>query len=706
MKICQIATIVFLLLSTIFSATGGPTQKPEGPTNIIFILTDDLGYGDVGAFYQQQRQKENKRNEPSHFTPNLDALAASGARLTQQYCNAPVCAPSRASLLLGVHQGHANVRDNQFDKALENNHTLGTVLQTAGYATVAVGKWGLQGDDKWEKGSAWTAFPLNRGFDNYFGYVRHVDGHEHYPKEGLYRGAKEVYNGRYDISGVLDKCYTADLWTAYAKQWIINHESSDLGGKPFFMYLAYDTPHAVLELPAQAYPDGGGLHGGIQWVGEEGHMINTASGDIDSYVHPDYANAHYDNDNNPVTPEVSWPDTYKRYATAIRRIDDAVGDLSKLLVDLKIDSNTMIIFTSDNGPSIESYLPGRFASNDPSFFGSFGPFDGIKRDVWEGGVRMPTIVSWPAAVPKNKEVTSPSMFSDWMATFCDIAGIVTPARTDGVSLLPSLTGKGTQRESTVYIEYFNDQKTPNFDAFEPQRRGRVRNQMQLIRLGDMVGVRYDIQSANDDFEIYNVVEDPKEKLNVARQMDALQKEMKEKVLSLRVRDTSAARPYDEALMPSAEGSDLAPGLRWTTFEGKFPWIPQVNSLPEVSHGNVPNLLAASSKQKASLIVYEGYFKVPENGDYTFTISAKGEALLRIHEATVIDADFGYTWKTSKSGSVNLRAGYHPFRFYYRKSLSGKYDFNIAWSGPGFKMTPLAHPYCFTTSHWIKSNSSQ
>src|SRR3546814_8854695 len=145
----KILPVLGLLL---FACAGHSGQKQENAPaeqpNIIFILTDDLGYGDIGAFFQQERAGQNDRSEPWHFTPNLDQLAEDGAMLTQQYCNAPVCAPSRASLMLGVHQGHANVRDNQFDKALENNHTLGNVLQQLGYATVAVGKWGLQGTKK------------------------------------------------------------------------------------------------------------------------------------------------------------------------------------------------------------------------------------------------------------------------------------------------------------------------------------------------------------------------------------------------------------------------------------------------------------------------------------------------------------------------------------------------------------------------------
>ena len=152
-----------------------------------------MGYGDVGAFFQNARAAAHNRAKPSEYTPQLDKLAAEGVQMRQHYCPAPVCAPSRASLMLGVTQGHANVRDNQFDKALANNHTLASVLRQAGYATVAVGKWGLQGAGR--NPTEWPAYPTKRGFDYFFGYARHKDGHEHYPKEGLYDGPKEVWDG-------------------------------------------------------------------------------------------------------------------------------------------------------------------------------------------------------------------------------------------------------------------------------------------------------------------------------------------------------------------------------------------------------------------------------------------------------------------------------------------------------------------------------
>src|SRR5699024_740141 len=153
-------------------------------------------------------------------------------------------------------------------------------------------------------------------------------------------------------------------------------------------------------------------------------------GEIDSWVFPDYAKAMYDHDNDPSTPQVHWPKVYQRYATALRRIDSGVGDIMQLLKDLGIRENTLVVFTSDNGPSRESYLPDQYQSNEPTFFRSYGPFDGIKRDVWEGGIRMPTFASWPAHIPEGSVMKNPSANYDWLATFADAAGVPVPANSD------------------------------------------------------------------------------------------------------------------------------------------------------------------------------------------------------------------------------------------------------------------------------------
>lgn len=668
-----------VVLSVNAQVQSRPSSNSAQQPNIIFILADDLGYGDVGVFFQNQRRQVNDRSEPYTYTPQLDKLANSGALLPQHYTAAPVCAPARASFLLGVHQGHANVRNNQFDKALEDNHTVASVLRAAGYKTAVIGKWGLQGNGK---GPDWPAHPLNRGFDYYLGMIRHGDGHEHYPKEGLYRGSKQVFENRANIAEGLDKCYTADLWTAAAKKWITDFEKTNKPHQPFFMYLAYETPHAVQELPTQAYPAGGGLKGGMQWVGTPGHMINTASGTIDSWYHPDYAHATYDHDKNPSTPEVPWPDVYKRYATSVRRIDDAIADLMQLLRDLNIDDNTLVVFSSDNGPSIESYLKEDLAAD---FFNSFGPFEGIKRDVWEGGVRVPTIAHWPGHIAAGTVITTPSAQYDWLPTFAEAAGVPAPARIDGVSLLPSLTGKGKQVPGTVYVEYFHNGTTPAFEEFDKKHRKRRRGDMQMIRMGDTVGVRYNIQSKDDDFEIYNVADDPKQVANLSSRpgMAAVQQRMKAAVLQLRRPDSSSQRPYDEALVPAAVPERTTAGVRWKAVSGDFPWVANVDDRKAAEAGvtTVLNPGIAQSVKKG-VILFEGFIDIPADGTYTFSLTANSGALLRIHDATVIDADFGYRPGAERSGTMRLQKGLHPVRLYYSLKQGPKAVLDLKWEGPG------------------------
>ena len=704
------ATAATTLLSTLHSPSALCATAPASKPNIIFILTDDLGYGDIGAFFQNARRDTG---EPAHATPQLDRMAAEGTRLTHHYCAAPVSAPSRASFLSGLSQGHANVRDNQFDKELADNHTVATMLRQAGYATVAIGKWGLPGKGT---GPDWPAHPLNRGFDYYYGYMRHGDGHEHYPKEQLYRGGGgdegggkrgknkqtedggskiHVWEDKTDVTAALDKCYTTDLFAARAKKWIIDHVKT-APAQPFFIYLAYDTPHAVLELPTQAYPTGGGLKGGLQWIGTPGRMINTASGVPDSYMHPDYAGK-------------SWPDVNKRYAASVRRIDDTIGDLLQLLKDLDIDQNTLVVFTSDNGPSKESYLP---ESISPQFFASFGPFDGIKRDTWEGGLRVPAIAHWPGHIAPGTEMAAPCAMYDWLATFADAAHIAPPANTDGVSLLANLTGntaamretgRGSNRpDDYLYFEYLNGDRTPNYAEFEPTRRNHPRNQMQAVRLGDLMAVRYDVKSAQDDFEIYNVVCDPKEVHNLAEKPEgaAMQSQFKALALQSRRPDADAPRPYDNDPIPAvATPAGTAQGLAWSCYEGDFPWTPDCTGLAAVKTGTTIGGLTLANiplrSGQTAAIVYQGYLNVPTDGDYTFEATTDTGLIMRLHEATVIDADYGYkSGATRTSGKVRLQAGLHPVTLTYRTDGKKTPALTLGWRIPGTPDTQPIAPESF------------
>jgi arylsulfatase A-like enzyme len=511
------------------------------------------------------------------------------------------------------------------------------------------------------------------------GYVRHRDGHEHYPKEGLYSGGqKEVYENYKNISNDLDKCYTGDLFTAVAKRYIINHTKSKDKNKPFFMYLAYDTPHAVLQLPTQAYPSGYGLKGGIQWMGKAGAMINTASGTPDSWVDPEYANTTYDHDDNPNTVEKPWPDVYKRYATVTKRIDNQVNDVLELLKDLGIADNTLVVFTSDNGPSIESYLKNQpFESN---FFESFGKFDGIKRDVLEGGVRTPTLAYWPNHIKPNQQINSPSISYDWMPTFLEAAGFSAPIKSDGVSLLPQLLGNPIQQKSKIYIEYFNNTKTPNYQEFDVSHRGIDRGQMQMLRLGDTVALRYNIKNTYDDFEIYNINKDPKQSNNLAKSEDltTLQKYLKGRVLQMRIADLSAKRPYDNALIPALAVKPNTKGWQLKTYNSAEVWITEPKTKKVSSRVEDLNL----DKLKTNAGLFEGYILVPEDGNYTFNLQTNGNAFLRIHDIAVIDADYHYNG-LAKSETLKLAKGYHPIKLYFKRSdIKKALTIEFTWQGNG------------------------
>ncbi|GAB5562449.1 MAG: arylsulfatase [Synoicihabitans sp.] len=671
------SVLLSLLLSPFCLYAGEKATQP----NILFIFCDDLGYGDVGVFYQNSRRDLHDSTVPHFGTPAIDTLARDGVMLTRHYCAAPVCAPSRSSLLTGLTQGHATVRDNQFDKALDDTYTLGSVLQKAGYATAAFGKWGLQGGDpKADKNPAadrpmaerlaeratWDGFPTNRGFDYFYGYIRHRDGHFHYPKED----GREVWENDREVSAGLDLAYTTDLFAARAKQWIIDHQKNN-PDQPFMAYLAHDTPHAILHNPSTAYPDGRGVSGGLQWLGKPGRMINTAEGAYDAWMHPEFAHRTYDHDGDPATAEKPWPDVQKRYANLVRRIDDTVGDLLQTLKDLGIADNTLVVFTSDNGPSKESYLNEEYA---PTFFEGFGPFAGIKRDTLEGGIREPTLARWPARFPAGSEDNTPSGHWDWLATFADAAGQPTPAASDGVSLLGSLSGRGERAPSTVYMEYFNPGRSPNYQAFLPQHRNRKRGQMQAVFHGGYKGLRYNIQSADDDFEIYDIVNDPRESENLAKlaSFAGVQAQMKARVLQVRRPNASAPRPYDDALIPSvAKISAKEEGWKHSTFRGSWSWLPDFSVLHADSVSSANALQAPKSRNAG--VAFEAWVNVPVDGTYTAKLRGEGAKMLFVHESRVISAeDTEYA-----EASVHLASGWHPVKVYAAGgSTSSELELNL------------------------------
>lgn len=674
MKLVYTLAMTWVLLG-LCPATCSPAAQP----NIIFILCDDLGWGDLGVFYQNHSQHDR-----THKTPGLDQMAMEGMQLRAHYCPAPVCAPSRASLLTGVHQGHASVRDNQFDKMLIDNHTLASVLKTAGYRTALVGKYGLQGDGN--SGSTWTGYPTRRGFDEFYGYVSHYSGHLHYPADVWPLGdseghctPKEVWHNDEEVSAGLKNCYTTDLFTARSKFWISQHVQSH-SNQPFFLYLAYDTPHAALQVPSVAFPEGLGLRGGAQWLGEHGKMINTAEGEIDSYRHPDYVGK-------------GWSDVEERFATMVRRIDQCVSDLLQTLRDLNLAENTLVVLSSDNGPHHESYL--RDKNYDPTSFQSYGPFEGTKRDTWEGGIRMPTLVWWPTHVPAGRINDHPSQFQDWMPTFAEVAGTVAPARTDGVSLIPTLTDNGPQRDSTIYIEYWNNGKTKPYQDFAEEKRNTTRGQMQVIQMDGFKGIRTNIQSHQEPFAIYDLVADPRERNNLAGsspRFESLQQRMKDRVLQLRMPNPTASRPYDVEPVPAINVRGPQPGLSWSAYAGEFLYVPSVANLKPMAEGTCTG--PTVSFPGAAAFEFSGLISAPQDDVYTFVLRSSEKAFLRIHDAAVVDADFGHQPDKQQDGSIRLKAGLHPIRITCLANNKGEAALSVRWATSGVAPRPFSEDQIF------------
>lgn len=665
-KMLLVMALAYSMLSSL-SAAETPPKKP----NIIFILVDDLGYGDVGVLHQNERKKAGL---PAIDTPHLDKLAADGMILSRHYCAAPVCAPSRASLFTGVHQGNARVvRNNTFDMPLENSHTIAGVLKHAGYATALIGKWGLAGGR--ESGGSPTespAYPTKRGFDYFFGYLDHISGHNHYPKgEGLKKNKNNLWDQNTVITENADMCYSTDLFTARAKKWIVDTQKNS-PTQPFFLALTLIAPHSVLSVPRMAYPDGGGLNGGVQWTGTPHQLINTAVGDApaDKYFYPQYA-------------EQKWGEYPKRHATMVTRIDDAVGDLRMLLTDLGISENTLVVFTSDNGPHNEG-------GQDPAFFASYQKMDGVKRDTWEAGCRVPTLAVWEKNIAGNSICNEPSQFHDWLATFAELAGLPIPARTDGVSLVPLLKQNGQRDGGNVYIEYYYPGKTPAYKNFAPHHANAIREQEQIIYVDGYKGIRTGVKSASDDFIIYDTLNDPQELKNLAvaenladkndaEKFNAIQAKMKDRVLQIRriyeyqnnVRGNMARRPYDVAAVPAIAPIANNPSIENPLYKQMILSITPTAALwavqiPEAQISETVFPLAGSGDINFDFpentppeftAQISGWLEITEDGAYDFTLTLDGnqtsKAFMRLHDMQLIDGEAHIFLTDDSAGGADL-----------------------------------------------------
>ena len=440
--------IPFLFFCCLLSFTAFAQTKP----NIVFILADDMGYGDLGCYGQKHIE-----------TPHIDQLAAGGIRFTQFYAGTSVCAPSRSALLTGQHTGHTPVRGNyeiQPEGQLplpDTAYTMAEMLKKAGYATGDFGKWGLG-----YPGSAGA--PNQQGFDRFFGYNCQRQSHNYFP-DHLWNNDTRI---DYANTSVNQQHYAPDLIQKEALAFIDEHKEA-----PFFLYLSYTLPHAALQLPKDD----------SVFAYYRRKLNETAKPIPDEWNGKGYQPQAY---------------PHAAYAAMLTRLDHYVGQVVEKLTILGIEKNTLIIFTSDNGPHHEG-------GNDPAFFNSNGGFRGIKRELYEGGIRIPMIAYWPAVIKKTKVSGFTGAFWDFMPTFAAIAGAPPPPHADGISLLPEISSQGKQKEHEfLYWEFHED-------------GGR-----QAVRTGKWKGVRLNVmKEPNSSMELYNLDADAGETKDVAAENPAV-----------------------------------------------------------------------------------------------------------------------------------------------------------------------------------------
>lgn len=442
--------------------------------NIIFILADDLGYGDVGVYGQQNFE-----------TPNLDRLAHGGMKFLQHYSGSTVCAPSRSALMTGQHTGHTFIRGNsergftldkegQYPLAPEEI-TIAEVLKKGGYATGAFGKWGLgypgsEGD------------PTKQGFDEFFGYNCQRVAHNYYPTHLWDNLTKTPLKGN---DGKTKTVYAPLIIHEKALSFIEKNK-----GRPFFMYYPSVIPHAELAAPEKYMEKYRG-----KFMPEK-EYIKKGNSSPNSKVNPESIN------NYNVGGYNSQKESHAAFAAMVSLLDEQVGQIIDKVDDLGIAENTLIIFSSDNGPHLEG-------GADPDYFGSNGPLRGYKRDLYEGGIRVPTLAYWPSQITPNSKSDHISAFWDFFPTAIEIAGLdYNSSKIDGISFLPELKGKDQKKHPYLYWEFL-------------EKGGR-----QAVRMNQWKAVRMNMSKNPDSpIELYNVHQDIGEQENLAVQYPEVLKEV-------------------------------------------------------------------------------------------------------------------------------------------------------------------------------------
>lgn len=433
--------------SLLLMSCSGTGEKRALP-NIVFILADDLGYGDLSCYGQQK-----------FSTPNIDRLASQGMLFRQHYSGCTVSAPSRSSLMTGLHTGHTPIRGNkerdpegQWPLPSESV-TIAEMLKSRGYSTGAFGKWGLgfigtEGD------------PNSQGFDEFFGYNCQRLAHNYYPGHLWHNREKIILR---DNDSGRTGTYGPDIIHRAALEFIKTNRE-----KPFFLFYPAIIPHAELYAKEQYM---------VQFRGNfepEKVFKGTDSG-------PGFREGAYG----------SQPESHAAFAAMIKQLDDYVGEIIASLSELGLEKNTIVIFSSDNGPHLEG-------GADPDYFNSNGKFKGYKRDLYEGGIRVPFIVKWPGKVKQGRISDHVSAFWDIMPTFAEAAGIEAPKETDGISFLPELLGRKQKNHEFLYWEFH-------------EQGGRM-----AVRTGNWKAVKFSIAAADTGHvELYDLSDDPGETNNVA-----------------------------------------------------------------------------------------------------------------------------------------------------------------------------------------------
>jgi arylsulfatase A-like enzyme len=475
MKLRILSAICFAvtLSPIILQAQSSKSSEP----NIIFILADDLGYGDVG-FNGQKLIK----------TPNIDKLAKEGMIFNQFYAGTSVCAPSRSSLLTGQHTGHTYIRGNksvepegQYPIA-DSVTTVAEVLKKSGYTTAAFGKWGLG-----PVGS--EGEPNKQGFDKFYGYNCQSLAHRYYPNHLWDNREKIVLEANKNL--MYNKEYAPDLIQQQALQFMDKQQA----GKPFFLFLPYILPHAELLVPDDS-------------------LFQKYKGKFEEKFHK---GADYGRN---ATPGGYASQEFPRatFAAMVARLDMYVGQVMSKLKEKGLDKNTLVIFTSDNGPHVEG-------GADPKFFGSSGGFRGVKRDLYEGGIREPFAARWPGTIKPGSKSDYIGAFWDILPTFAELANAQAPRNIDGISFTDALKGRPTQKKHDYLYWEFHEQG------------GR-----QALRQGNWKAVRLKAAGNPDALvELYDLSKDPAETTNLTPQFPEKAKELGQ--IMNRAHVTSAVFPF-------------------------------------------------------------------------------------------------------------------------------------------------------------------